>query len=243
MTEVQQHTMTRESAERLTERIRMVATTFMETRDKLSLLIRQAQEGQAHLALGYRSWTEYVAAVCSDTPLMRLSRDERRVIVSDLAEQGMSTRAIAPVVGATHTTVQADIRGGRNLPPASPATPAEPTFDETPAWDPVGVNTETGEVLPGSGENSPHPRSITGMDGKTYTRPEPKEEPYKPPRRPLTDQFRDATVDLRKITDRLEKLVADDRFPRNREQVALIHQSDLSRASNALAKVIDALSD
>lgn len=36
----------------------------------------------------------HAAAVCSDTPLMRLSRDERRVIVADLAEQGMSTRAM-----------------------------------------------------------------------------------------------------------------------------------------------------
>lgn len=239
MSAIQQHTMSREDAERLTEQIRHTATTFMEARDKLSRLVREAQEGQAHLALGYRSWTEYVAAVCSDTPLMRLSRDERRVIVSDLAEQGMSTRAIAPVVGANFATVSRDLATPpvADATPASPASPAEPTFDPTPSWD--VVNTDTGEVT----EPAPQPRAITGMDGKTYTRPEPKEEPYKPPRRPLTDQFRDATVDLRRITERLEKLTADDRFPRNREQVALIHQSDLSRASNALAKVIDALNN
>lgn len=236
MTEIQQHTMSRESAERLTERIRHTATTFMEARDKLSGLIREAQDGQAHVALGYRSWTEYVAAVCSDTPLMRLSRDERRVIVSDLAEQGMSSRAIAPVVGATHATVQADIRGGKNLPPAE-----GPTFDPTPSWDPV--DTEAGEIHEAPhNPGTPEPRPVTGLDGKTYTRPEPKETAA-PPRRALTDQFRDASYDLRKITERLERLVADDRFPRNREQVALIHQSDLSRASTALAKVIDALNN
>lgn len=241
MTEIQQHTMSRDDAERLTERIRLTAVSFMETRDKLARYVREAQEGQAHIALGYRSWTEYIAQVFSDTPLMRLTRDERRVIVADLAEQGMSTRAIAPVVGAPRETVRRMVAEGRdpNGSPASPSTPAEPTFDPTPAWD----------VTAGEITDTPEPRPVTGLDGKTYTRPEPKETiaplsdreaPTGPKRRPLPDQFRDATVDLRKITERLEKLIADDRFPQNREQVALKHQSDLSRASTALAKVIDA---
>lgn len=211
MTEIQQQTMSRESAERLTERIRMVATTFMETRDKLSTLIHEAQEGRAHEALGFRSWTEYIAAVCSETPLMRLSRDERRVIVSDLAEQGMSTRAIAPVVGANQATVVRDL-GARDA-NASPAeAPAEPSFDPTPSWDPV--DTETGEI-------HTEPRSITGMDGKTYTRPEPKEEtePIRPRRRPIGDAARDAGWEVRKATERIEKLLADDRYPQNKEQV------------------------
>lgn len=92
----------------------------------------------------------------------------------------MSTRAIAPVVGASVATVKRDVAApGSNEPPA---TPAEPTFDPTPDWD--LVNTETGEVLPASGENTPQPRTITGMDGKTYTRPEPKETPKPQRRRP-----------------------------------------------------------
>lgn len=121
-------------------------------------LIREAQEGRAHEALGFPSWTAYVSAVCSDTPLMRLSRDERRVIVADLAEQGMSTRAIAPVVGTTKDSVHRDLKVSRS------ATPAPvPTFDPTPAWDPT-----TGEVV--------EPRTVTGLDGKTYTRPAPQED-------------------------------------------------------------------
>lgn len=42
---------------------------------------------------------------------MRLTRDDRRVIVADLAEQGMSTSAIAPVIGKTEGTVRSDLRG------------------------------------------------------------------------------------------------------------------------------------
>lgn len=62
------------------------------------------------------------------------------VIVSDRAEQGMSTRAIAPVVGADHVTVSRELRTGvADETPVSPVTPAEPTFDPTPSWDPVGL--------------------------------------------------------------------------------------------------------
>ena len=79
---------------------------------------------------------------------MRLSRDERRVIVADLAEQGMSTRAIAPVVGAGIGTVSRDLNAGvPNGTPVAPEPP-EPTFDPTPTWDPT-----TGEVV--------DPRTVT----------------------------------------------------------------------------------
>ena len=68
------------------------------------------------------------------------------MIVADLAEQGMSNRAIASAAGVTEGTVRNDLRPQvrRSYAPASPATPAEPTFDPTPPWD--VVNTDTGEV-------------------------------------------------------------------------------------------------
>lgn len=61
----------------------------------------------------------------------------------------MSTRAIAPVVGVSDRQVRYDVESGGNRLPTSP-TEIEPT--------------ERSEV-------------ITGMDGKTYTRPEPVEPP------------------------------------------------------------------
>lgn len=112
-------TMTRDEAERLTERIRLTATTYMEAKEKLVGLIRQAREGGAHEALGFKSWTAYAEAVCSDTPLMQLTRDQRRELVSELSDEGMSTRAIAPIVGASDRTVRYDLadRGGQDFPP------------------------------------------------------------------------------------------------------------------------------
>lgn len=39
--------------------------------------------------------------------------------MSELSDEGMSSRAIAPVVGASHVTVQSDMRSsGKNLPDA-----------------------------------------------------------------------------------------------------------------------------
>jgi len=49
---------------------------------------------------------------------MRLGRDERQQLVGYLAGEGLSTRAIAPIVGVDRKTVDRDIRGGTNVPPA-----------------------------------------------------------------------------------------------------------------------------
>ena len=212
MSEIQQRTMTREEAERLTERIRLTATSFMETRDKLAALIREAQEGRAHEALGFASWTAYVAAVCSDTPLMRLSRDERRVIVADLAEQGMSTRAIAPVVGANYKTVQKDVRESKVV-QSGPASTH--TFEPSP-WDPA-VNRGTGEIKPAA---------VTGLDGKTYQRPEPKERT--PKRRPLAETTRRALLALNDAVEKLAIEIDDDRFPQNKDELAPLYQNQLT---------------
>lgn len=70
--------------------------------------------------------------------------------------------------------------------------------------------------------------------------PEPA-PPARTPRRPLRDQFFDAAYDLTKVVDRIGRLASDDRFPRNVEQVAAKHRSDLSRAVDVLADVLDRL--
>ena len=61
--------------------------------------------------------------------LLRLARDERRDVVAWLSGQGMSTRAIAPIVGVNRETVAADLRGGRNLPPDTSEGAAVVTAD------------------------------------------------------------------------------------------------------------------
>lgn len=97
-----------DAARRLTERLRIAASNYTEAKAKVLQLVDEAKAGGAHIALGYKSWTAYLSDVLSDEPL-RLARDERRELVTRLADEGMSTRAIAPIVGASAETVRRDL--------------------------------------------------------------------------------------------------------------------------------------
>ena len=241
--------MTEHEARRVTERIRAIAVTVKDQLEKLQTLLNEARDGEAWRVLGYASWTAYLADVMGEQPL-RLPRDERQQIVGYLAGEGMSSRAISRVVedlpprtaarwaaksgvpdgtpeptpAADYVTDQADLDAAPELPDEGAATPhdsgdAEPSEDE-------------GLSLP-----SPSSRSVTGLDGKQYARPEPQT----PRRAPLPDAFWRATYDLTKVTERLERLTQDDRFPQNAEKVATANRSDLLRASDLLHQVIDSI--
>lgn len=81
-----------------------------------------------------------------------------------LSAEGMSTRAIAPIVGVKQPQIVKDLAASRQVIPTESPTP------------PDNVNTETGELTddPGSitkitGNNSAS--TLTGMNGKQYQRP------------------------------------------------------------------------
>lgn len=202
-------------------------------------MIREAIEKRDDLALGYRSPGEYVADRFGGA-LTRLGVKVRREVVRELTAAGMSTRAIGPVVGVSNKTVSIDLR--------SPVTEVTPAVDRTtgeilaPIDFPVEdvAASDAGEE-PGAGvEPSPSaapPRPITGLDGKTYTRPAPKAAP----RRDLTKQFFDAAYDLTKQVERIHRLTEDDRFPQNAEKVAAKHRNDLLRCQDLLQQVLDRL--
>lgn len=120
MSELTTTAMTEQEAERLTERIRLTAHNYAEARQKLQELVAKAKEGNAHLALGYASWAAYLADVLGEEP-MRLARGERQEMVQMLSAEGMSTRAIAPIVGADHVTVSRDLGRVANETPEPPA--------------------------------------------------------------------------------------------------------------------------
>lgn len=61
------------------------------------------------------------------------------------------------------------------------------------------------------------------------------------PRRPLTDDWRGAVLDLARVTERVERLCRDDRFARNIGQIADCYLGDLTRAKEALQRAIDQL--
>lgn len=158
------------AARRITQRISLLSGSVRESITKLAELVEEAKAGNAHVALGYRSWTDYLAATLGAEPIV-LPPTQRRELVGWLTNEGMSSRAIAPIVGTTHSTVVRDAQVVRDA-------PAEPIVAR------VAVDQETGEILEPAAPQTPRPDEasspitsgrgpIQGRDGKTYTRPAP----------------------------------------------------------------------
>lgn len=160
-------------AQRLTQRIKLTASSVRDGMFKLRNYVDEAKRSNVWQVLGFPSWTAYLADTLADEP-MRLGREERQELVGYLAGEGLSTRAIAPIVGVDRKTVERDVRGGTFVPPAqtpvetsntaatvSPGPVAVPV--ESPAPGAATVNLSTGEVI-----DEPV-RMVTGLDGKTYT--------------------------------------------------------------------------
>lgn len=81
-------------------------------------VIAELHAGQGWKALNYATWGEACDAIMGGWRL-QIPREDRREIVGDLREQGMSTRAIGSALGVHHVTVQNDLKaGGESSPPA-----------------------------------------------------------------------------------------------------------------------------
>lgn len=94
------------AATRLDKRIRLMAATVRDNLTKIADLVAEAKSGQLHIALGFSSWTAYLADAIGSQ--IELSTDSRRAVVELLAGEGMSNRAIATAVGVTEGTVRND---------------------------------------------------------------------------------------------------------------------------------------
>lgn len=250
-------------ARRITERIRYTALGIRDGVDKLQMLVTEAQNGDAHVKLGYPSWTAYLADVFAEAPL-RLERDHRREVVAWLAGEGMSNRAIAAVAGTDERTVRRDL-GAANAAPAdaplsvaesAPASPeaagsdggtvtgeVEPPNAPSPVTDePFTVDPATGEVTFDTSQFTPDgpvvtehtvtekTRVVTGLDGKTY-----EQKPPTPRRGSIIDDARNAGWQLRKAVERVQRIVDDDRYTRNKAEILAALQPHLDLAAEVLS--------
>lgn len=236
------------TARTLTDQLRQSLTISWE-------LLVEAYQRRAWAALGYATWDAYTDAELGTTRL-RIPREQRREVVASMTEAGMSTRAIGSALGVDHKTVVND-RRGEISPPEPEIHDAEIVDDESPLKAPAErMRQELGlpepdpladriaRELAASDERyaeqakAPEQKPVLGTDGKTYTvAPKPAAQR----RRPLPESFWQASFDLNKVTERIERLADDDRFPSNAEQVAASHRSDLLRAIDALQGVVNRL--
>ena len=181
--------LTEAEARRLTDRIRTALDRVSTAWADLAERITEAYQRRADLALGYGSWSEYAEAELK--PSEGLAADVRRQLVGMLSARGVGPRAIAPVVGVTDRRVRqirTDVeQGGSDFHPDEPESLDERIDRETGEVLPMTPTTELeapsapAEVLSAGSVGvaaPPAPRSVVGLDGKTYTRPQttgPKE--------------------------------------------------------------------
>ncbi|MCV7057272.1 hypothetical protein [Mycolicibacterium gilvum] len=227
-------------AERLDRRIRLLTNSIGDSLSKLYDLIEQAKAGQIHLALGYASWTAYVADACRIN--VKIGREQRRKIVGWLSGEGMSQRAIADVVGSSVATVNADL-GVQNRTP-------EPRPDDLVNEDVVdpqeiehGLNLLVDDGLMSAADAEQIARGVaeiksTGCDGKQY--PARRQPDVTPRRRPIADEFSHEILKWHPRVDRIAKLAADDRVARNVDALAG-YRNDLIRFRDTIDAAIDQL--
>lgn len=100
----------REWAEQVTLRIHESIVAARLSVAHVEDLLLEAQNGGAWEILGFASWTAYVSDIFSQTPL-RLAREDRIEAAKTLTKYGMSTRAIAPILGVDDSTIARDVQG------------------------------------------------------------------------------------------------------------------------------------
>ncbi|ORA68295.1 hypothetical protein BST23_04230 [Mycolicibacterium elephantis] len=103
----------RTEAKKLDERIRRMAGVVHGHLEKLKQLVAEAKRGRIHQALGYPSWTAYLADALQGD--FHLDRTHRRELVNYLAGEGMSQRAIASIAGVDQKTVSNDLRATEEI--------------------------------------------------------------------------------------------------------------------------------
>lgn len=215
-------------AERLSSRIGLKLDSMADTFAGVLPLIREAIERDVYALLGYASHGAYVSDRFGDS-LAKLGVEMRREVVRELSDAGLSTRAIAPVFSVSQKTIVKDRQASEVIPEVSP----EPEFNPTPTlppsqydWVEPGApdyDPLTGEVVMDA-EPEPEPaRVVTGLDGKSYS----QKAPTAPRRKAITDSAKDIGWEMRKITEKLARLQEDDRFGRNKEEVASLIRGHL----------------
>lgn len=166
----------------------------------------------------------------------------------------MSTRAIAPTVGAPRETVRRDALKVTHCGSPAPAERHPAIVDKSRAWAGIRHNSVTCDGCCQCG-NICHMgltcdtcgREFTGRAGARYCsgrcrtaayRTRKDGEKPKPRRGPLGDSMISAGAGLDRAIRNWERLLADDRFPRSRRKLA--HRRHyLVRARDALDALLD----
>lgn len=177
-------------------------------------LIIQAFRGRAWSALGYQTWDAYCAGEFNEARMVRLDREQRREIVAEMKQAGMSNRAIASGIGVDYKTVMRDAQLVQDVPV---------------------------EIRGIDGKTRPNLTPVNAGPRPPAAAPAPASQT--PRRRPLTDVARDVGWDARKLAEKVQRLSDDDRFSANAEQVASHLRSHLTYAIEVYQDLLDRINN
>lgn len=186
-----------------------------------------------------------------------LNREQKRALIAESLkadpqlpdlQHAHRTGASPHTVKSVRTDLESDLQIANDTPRVNARGQERPASYERDTPEPKS----DAELLAGAGwtptekiqnlseQHLPKSDKILGPDGKQYPRPEPQ-EPQKRRRNPLPEQFFKATYDLQKNIERMERLIEDDRFQQNKEQIALRHKNDLLRSAELLQELLHEL--
>ncbi len=227
-------------AQRLDKRIRRMAQTTRDNFERVGRLLDEAKQGQVHETLGYKSWSAYVADAIGGQ--IQLSSDARAAMVQMLAGEGMSVRAIAAAAGVSKSTVSNDLNRVSNH------------------WTPEEDSAASGVQEADSSGKQPDP-PVTGLDGKTYTKPRrrepkpkadrkrepkatPKEKAAAPERRvQIPTAYREKVDGLRPFVAGLKALMNDPRWPKSTTRFSNMDRTTIDEFIAALQEFRAAMGD
>lgn len=154
MTDVAIPELTVDEARALTDEIRQDAA---EIKANFVPKVKRAFFGRADRVLGYESWDAYRTDVLGD---VRIPVGERQELAGELANVGMSARAIGSALGVSHPTVLKDLRStGNSLPVDRPAKVVSLDGRKRPSTQPVRH-----PEPPGTDAEAPTKEPLTAAD-------------------------------------------------------------------------------
>lgn len=216
--DIVEETMSKRDATALNKKISTMSEKVATNAFELLSLIEQAAAGNIHLALGYKSWTEWYS---ENVQIDVSDKDERKMLAQMMSGKGMSQRAIAASLGIGQATVSRDLEGDSN---GSPVTGLDgKTYkkdNDFSEGDIIDAEVVEGEVL----------------------QDDPADEDSAPARRsPLPAAF-DGVIDnlMCSITDLME-LTEDDRFAKGHKGIAKKHTKNITAFIENLSDVSDKL--
>lgn len=230
-TDIVESSFTKRQAEQLDKRIRTTVTTLQANWDKLNELVAQAKDGNLHIALGFNSWTAYLADAVHVQPT---SIEERRELVALLAGEGMSNRAIGAVVGADDRTVRRDIDA------VEAASGESVASAETEGLDGKSYKKKRS---PKQAAESDEPEVIDAevVEDEPELPLEGGTPPVPVPTQDLEEDFDDATTNLTSDVKLLQELLKHSEFDFSRADLKKRHLKALRAAFRDLEGVVQTL--